>query len=161
MIATFLLLLAALCGPAQELANSWGTARAEANYYRIVDLPLPSDLALETGSLCLLPEDRLAVGTRRGDILVMSGAFDELPNLRIEKFASGLDEVFAFPSLCQLRQTYLIRRPFSNRSRPGWMPFHSRSTHRSARPTPSWSISAELLRYLKSNRTTWPLNLRN
>ncbi len=94
MSAILLPLFAALCSPVQELANSWGTGRAEANYYRIVDLPLPSDLPLETGSLCLLPDDRLAVGTRRGEILLMSGAFDELPKLRIEKFASGLDEVF-------------------------------------------------------------------
>lgn len=94
MSALLFPLFVALCAPLQELATSWGSARAEANYYRIVDLPLPNDLPLETGSLCLLPDDRLAVGTRRGEILLMSGAFDELPKLRVEKFASGLDEVF-------------------------------------------------------------------
>ncbi len=78
----------------QELGESWGTGRAEANYYRIVDLQLPSDLALETGSLCPLPDDRLAVGTRRGEILILSGAFDALPNVHVQRYASGLDEVF-------------------------------------------------------------------
>jgi len=79
---------------AQELGNSWGTAGAEAGYYRIVDLPVPEELALETGSMCLLPDDRLALGTRRGEILIVTGAFEPLPNIRVQRFASGLDEVF-------------------------------------------------------------------
>ena len=65
--------------PAQELGGMWGTARAEADYYRIVQLPLPSELALEVGSFCTLPDGRLAIGTRRGQILLVTGAFDELP----------------------------------------------------------------------------------
>jgi hypothetical protein len=80
--------------PAQELGNSWGTAGAESGYYRIVDLELPGELALETGSMCLLPDERLALGTRRGEILLVSGAFEPLPNLSVQRFASGLDEVF-------------------------------------------------------------------
>ena len=79
---------------AQELAATWGTGRREAKYYRIVDVPMPPDLALEVGSFCTLPEGRLAVGTRRGEILLLTGAFDELPKPRIQRFASGLDEVF-------------------------------------------------------------------
>lgn len=80
--------------PAQELGNSWGTAGAEGAYYRIVDLPVPPELALETGSMCLLPDGRLALGTRRGEILLVSGAFDPLPDVKVQRFASGLDEVF-------------------------------------------------------------------
>lgn len=79
---------------AQELASTWGTGRAEARYYRIVDVPLPQGLALEVGSFCTLPDGRLAVGTRRGEILILSGVFDALPNPTIQRFASGLDEVF-------------------------------------------------------------------
>lgn len=88
--------LAALAATAtgQELADTWGTGHAEAAYYRIVDLPVPEALHLEASSMCLLPDDELAIGTRRGEILIVSGAFDELPELRIETFASGLDEVF-------------------------------------------------------------------
>jgi hypothetical protein len=79
--------------PAQELGGMWGTGRAEAAYYRIVDLPVPPELRLEAGSLCALPDGRLAVGTRRGEILLLDGAFDERPACRVETFASGLDEV--------------------------------------------------------------------
>jgi hypothetical protein len=79
---------------AQELGESWGTTRAEADYYRIVDLHVPSELQLEVGSLCLLPDERLAVGTRRGEILILSGVFESLPDVHVQRYASGLDEVF-------------------------------------------------------------------
>jgi len=78
---------------AQELGNAWGTANEEAKHYRIVDLPLAEDPRLEVGSLCMLPGDRLAVGTRRGEILIISGAFEPLPQPTIARFATGLDEV--------------------------------------------------------------------
>ncbi len=86
-------LSAAAVGPAQELGDAWGTGPAEAEFYRIVDLPLPRELALEAGSLCMLPDGRLAVGTRRGELLLVSGAFDERPAPRVQTFATGLDEV--------------------------------------------------------------------
>ncbi len=87
-------LCAALSSPAQDLANAWGTARAEAEYYRVVDVPIPRELALEAGSFCALPDGRLAIGTRRGEILLLSGAFDAVPQPRVHCFANGLDEVF-------------------------------------------------------------------
>ena len=79
--------------PAQELGDAWGTAGAEAEYYRLVDLPIPTELALEVGSMCALPDGRLALGTRRGEILLVRGAGDAVPKLTIQRFASGLDEV--------------------------------------------------------------------
>ncbi|MBM3962441.1 MAG: hypothetical protein FJ306_11140, partial [Planctomycetes bacterium] len=85
------LLAAAL--PAQELGDAWGTAGAEAEYYRLVDLPIPPELALEVGSMCTLPDGRLALGTRRGEILLVTGADAAVPKLTIQRFASGLDEV--------------------------------------------------------------------
>lgn len=86
-------LVTALAGPSQELGNAWGTARAEAGYYRIVDVPIPRELALEAGSFCALPDGRLAIGTRRGEILLFSGAFEPIPNPTVHTFARGLDEV--------------------------------------------------------------------
>jgi hypothetical protein len=78
---------------AQELAETWGTAHAEAAAYRIVDVPLPSELALEVGSFCALPDGRVAIGTRRGEILLLSGVDEVHPRPQIARFASGLDEV--------------------------------------------------------------------
>lgn len=79
---------------AQELGDEWGTGGAEDAYYRIVDLDVPEELQLEAGSMCLMPGDRLAVGTRRGEILIVDGVFDEVPDPRYSVFATGLDEVF-------------------------------------------------------------------
>ena len=98
---------------AQELGDTWGTGRAEAAYYRIVDLPLPADLQLEAGSFCMLADGRLAVGTRRGEIRLVSGAFDEVPSPRVEVFARGLDEVlglgFRDGAFYAMQQTELTR----------------------------------------------------
>ncbi|MBK8096764.1 MAG: hypothetical protein IPK26_06635 [Planctomycetes bacterium] len=78
---------------AQELGDAWGTAAAEAAHYRIVELPLPPELQLEAGSFCALPEGRLAAGTRRGEILLIDGAFEPIPAPIVHRFAAGLDEV--------------------------------------------------------------------
>ncbi len=78
---------------AQTLGEYWGTAEEEAKYYRIVDIPFPEDMALEASSFEVLPDERLAIGTRRGDIYVVNGAFDENPRTDFQRFAAGLDEV--------------------------------------------------------------------
>ncbi|MEZ6104925.1 MAG: hypothetical protein R3B96_02125 [Pirellulaceae bacterium] len=58
---------------AQPLGEYWGTAEREDRYYKIVDLPIPDELALEAGSFEVLPDGRLAIGTRRGDIFLVDG----------------------------------------------------------------------------------------
>ena len=45
----------------------------EAEFYRIVDVPMPSDGVMEAGSILLLPDGRLAVGTRRGELYFATG----------------------------------------------------------------------------------------
>lgn len=79
---------------AQELGDLWGTGPAESECYRIVDVPLPPELMLEAGSFLTLPDGRLAIGTRRGEVLIADGVFDPVPKPRFTVFASGLDEVF-------------------------------------------------------------------
>jgi len=83
---------------AEPLGEYWGTAEEEAKYYRIVEIPLPEELALEAGSFDVLLDGeskygRLAIGTRRGDIYLVSGAFDENPRTDFHRYAAGLDEV--------------------------------------------------------------------
>jgi len=79
---------------AQKLGEYWGTANQEDKYYRIVDIPIPDDLAMEAGSFEVMPNRQLAISTRRGDIFIADGAFDEYPRPTYQRFASGLDEVF-------------------------------------------------------------------
>ena len=72
-----------------------GDGREEAKNYKLVDITLPNELAIEAGSFEVMPDKkRLAIGTRRGDIFLADGAFDEHPEPKFHKFASGLDGVF-------------------------------------------------------------------
>ncbi len=79
---------------AQSLGEYWDTAEEETKYYRIVDVPIPEGVALEAVSFETLPDNRLAIGTRRGEILLVSGAFDDYPQPTYQTWASGLDEIF-------------------------------------------------------------------
>ena len=82
--------------PQQEpLGEYWGTGEEESKYYRMVDIPLPEELAVEAGSFEVMPDQkRLAIATRRGDIFLVDGAFDENPEPKFHTYASGLDEIF-------------------------------------------------------------------
>ena len=73
----------------------WGTAQEESKYYPIVDIPVPSGVPLQPGGMEILPDGRLAVGTRRGDIYFIRGAFDSPPRPEYHLFASGQDEIFS------------------------------------------------------------------
>jgi hypothetical protein len=78
---------------AEPLGEYWGTADEEAKYYRIVEVPIPKGMAMEAGSFEVLPNGQLAIGTRRGDIFLVDGAFDKNPRTKFRRFAAGLDEV--------------------------------------------------------------------
>lgn len=80
------LALAALPARAQTPAN-------EDDFYRISTLPIPEDVVLEVGGMAFLPDGRLAVSTRRGEIWIV-----ENPGMHggtrpyFQRFARGLHE---------------------------------------------------------------------
>jgi glucose/arabinose dehydrogenase len=76
-----------------ELANVPANER-EAEFYRITDVPMPADAVMEAGSILALPDGRLVVGTRRGEIYFSTGAEATPPLPKWKLFASGLTEVF-------------------------------------------------------------------
>ena len=106
--------------PQQEpLGEYWGTAEEEEKYYKLVDVPLPEELAVEVGSFEVMPDGkRLAIATRRGDIFLTEGAFDKYPRPTFKPFASGLDEVFGMAfrdnSFYVTQQTEVTRISDSN-----------------------------------------------
>ena len=53
---------------AEEVGERWGTEKREREFYRVVSVPLPKGEVIEAGAFELMPDNRLAVGTRRGDI---------------------------------------------------------------------------------------------
>ena len=65
----------------------------EAAYYRLTDVPMPPDTVMEAGSALGLPDGRLVVGTRRGDVFIATGADATPPAPKWQLFASGLTEV--------------------------------------------------------------------
>ena len=66
----------------------------EPNYYTISDIPLPAGAVVEAGSLLSLPDGRLAVGTRRGEIYFATGHDAKPPSPQWKLYATGLTEIF-------------------------------------------------------------------
>jgi hypothetical protein len=79
---------------AEEVGDRWGTADRERDYYRIVEVPTPKGEVIEAGAFTTLPDGRIAVGTRRGDVFFISGADEEKPQPVYHRFATGMDEIF-------------------------------------------------------------------
>ncbi|MEZ5385474.1 MAG: hypothetical protein R3F13_08165, partial [Prosthecobacter sp.] len=72
----------------------WAADPVEADYYKITTFDTPKETALEVGSIDLMPDGKLALGTRRGEIWIVSGAGSSDPsNVSYKLFASGLHEV--------------------------------------------------------------------
>jgi uncharacterized cupredoxin-like copper-binding protein/glucose/arabinose dehydrogenase len=69
------------------------TPATEADFYRIVTLPIPQDVILEVGGLDVLPDGQLAVSTRRGEIwLVKNPSMEGPARPEFTRFARGLHE---------------------------------------------------------------------
>ena len=88
------MVLAVPAGAEEDLGAMWGTAAEEAKYYPIVEVAIPPGVPMRPGSFEVLPDGRLAVGTRRGDIYFVKGAFESPPVPEFHLFASGQDEMF-------------------------------------------------------------------
>ena len=86
------------------LATAWSAANmavaqtpanpTEADYYKLTTLPIPQGVVLEASALEMLPGDRLAVASRRGDIYLVENPLAESPDeMKFTQFANGLHEV--------------------------------------------------------------------
>ncbi|WP_289042080.1 sulfocyanin-like copper-binding protein [uncultured Zobellia sp.] len=64
--------------------------KKEAQFYDIVDVPIPDDVILEVGGLALTDDDKLGVSTRRGEVWVIDNPYSKSPSYT--KFASGMHE---------------------------------------------------------------------
>lgn len=93
--AVLIIALAPALRAAEDLGAMWGTAKEEAKYYPIVNISIPSTLPMRPGGLEFLPDGKLAVGTRRGDIYFITGAMDSPPKPDYHLFATGQDEIFS------------------------------------------------------------------
>lgn len=65
----------------------------EDDYYKIITLPTPEGILLEVGGVATLPDGRIAVCTRRGDVwIVENPSMEKGSSPRYTLFASGLHE---------------------------------------------------------------------
>lgn len=78
----------------EDVGERWGTEEREREFYPIVSIPLPKDTVIEAGAFAALPDGRMAVGTRHGEIFFIDGVDAPKPVPKFHRFASGLDEIF-------------------------------------------------------------------
>ena len=70
------------------------SAKTEQDYFEIKTLPIPKDIYLEIGGIATMPDGRLAVSTRRGEIWIIENPYQkENHQVHYKRFASGLHEV--------------------------------------------------------------------
>lgn len=68
--------------------------KTEQDFYEIKTLPIPQDLYLEVGGLVTMPDGRLAVSTRRGEIWIVENPYQkDSHQANYRRFASGLHEI--------------------------------------------------------------------
>lgn len=62
----------------------------ENGYWKRTPMPVPDDIVLEVSGILPLPNKRLLVTTRRGEMWFIDGAYDQDPHPKYTLFASGL-----------------------------------------------------------------------
>jgi hypothetical protein len=88
----------------------------QADYYTRDEIPLPPGEVMEIGSIALMPDQKVAVTTRRGDLWICSGAYEkDLSKVTWKRFAEGLHEPFGM--FFQNDSLVLTQRPEVTRIR--------------------------------------------
>jgi hypothetical protein len=91
--------LAAAFSASFAILHAADMAAKESEYYKMITIPIPKDIVLESGALQWMPGDGpeqgyLAASTRRGDIYMIHNVLGDPPsNVQFKLFASGLHEV--------------------------------------------------------------------
>jgi hypothetical protein len=82
----------------------------ESDFYTREEIPLPPNEVMEIGSIALMPEQKIAVTTRRGDLWICTGAYgDDLSKVTWKKFAQNLHEPLGM--FWKAGWLYLTQRP--------------------------------------------------
>jgi hypothetical protein len=85
-LASFLVVLLVACSASAQSIDD--------DYYKIIRFPMQERLVLEVGALETLPDGKLAVATRRGEIWLLENPLTEnLDDLNWKLLASGMHEI--------------------------------------------------------------------
>jgi glucose/arabinose dehydrogenase len=83
---------------------------SEEEYYKILRFEIPPGEVLEAGAIEIMPDGKVAVGTRRGEIWMIDNAYDPDPaKAKFSRFAHGLHEVLGLAQ--KDGWLYVIQRP--------------------------------------------------
>ncbi|MGJ8676510.1 MAG: DUF7133 domain-containing protein [Akkermansiaceae bacterium] len=82
----------------------------QSEFYLREEIPTPKDEVMELGSIAIMPNKKIAVATRRGDVWICEGAYgDDLSKVSWSRFASGLHEPLGM--FYKDGSLYLTQRP--------------------------------------------------
>ncbi|MHB0755564.1 plastocyanin/azurin family copper-binding protein [Polaribacter sp. M15] len=87
---TILVVTLILCIGQIAFGQSKSIKEKEAEFYKIVDVPIPKEIKLEVGGLALTDNDKLGVSTRRGEVWLIENPYGKTPNYKL--YAQGLHE---------------------------------------------------------------------
>jgi glucose/arabinose dehydrogenase len=103
-------LILAASASAQKKKPSASISPLEDEYYPIVRYELPPGEVIEAGAIEVMPDGKVAVGTRRGEIWMIDNAYAEDPKkVKFSRFAHGLHEVLGLAQ--KDGWLYVIQRP--------------------------------------------------
>ncbi len=96
VLAVLLVLLLFQPAPVFAVEKEKQTPPSESDYYPIVRFEIPPGVVLEASSFQLLPDGRLAVASRRGEIWLITAPFaPQVKASQFKLFAQGLHEVLS------------------------------------------------------------------
>jgi glucose/arabinose dehydrogenase len=85
--------------PGRPDAADKKSAPTEADYYKLLTFTPPPGEVLEAGALEVMPDGKIAVGTRRGEIWLIDNAYADDPKAaKFSRYARGLHEVLGLAS---------------------------------------------------------------
>src|SRR5690606_8449905 len=75
------------------LISAMAPSALAGDFYIREEIPMPPGEVMEIGSIALLPDRKVAVASRRGDVWICEGAYgDDLSQVKWSKFAENLHE---------------------------------------------------------------------
>jgi len=75
------------------LATPLALSVQQSDFYLREEIPLPPGEVMEVSSIAFMPDQKIAVATRRGDVWICTGAYEkDLSHVSWSKFTSGLHE---------------------------------------------------------------------
>jgi hypothetical protein len=83
----------------------------EADFYTLTDVPFPAEAAVEVSALEELPDGRLAIGTRRGEIWMLHNPQAAAAEMKVSKYADGLHEILGLAFNQKDKLLYATQRP--------------------------------------------------